>query len=852
VKSLAISLILLWTTLNATAFEAYYTCLDPAAGKYADLVVSLNPTQQFVFARANSYRPEWRTADSRHLIASLFPGRDADPHCFYSYVRLVESQPDRAVVHWRHCLDIEEIAQANGALDSLNPLGITNVVHELFTIHSDGTVEREIRAAAGTRFQDWNDPRLATRQALKLTDRGVEHGPVQPGRPPPFLPRPAVPGNPVKAGAALPAPRYHWSFDDGLQPHDDRVRESVTGTAGELTGLMTLYKKGVSGTALALDGYYAGVTMDAKPASHDSLTVEAWVALDVYPYNTAPLVHHSLGFGREGWYLGLDAYGHPLVRVADHTVKAEDTVLPLHRWTHVCATVGRGKIYLYGDGRELASAAFDGPVRTPDTPLRLGRNNAPERCTDVVRGPRQNLAFVFGIQGLLDEVRVYDAALTADQVRQSWAALRPADPASDLARGVLPGALEAPQRFGAAYTTLACSDVWDPLWRDLPGSEIVVRFDRNPCRVVYWRGINYSPAWVTDHNRWLADQSSETGGPHGCSEHMADKQVRHCHARIIENTPARVLIHWRYPCVDVSYQNLNPGAWSDEYHTIYPDGTGVRQVVWNGNGGRGGGPGFQDIQFLTNPGETALDVMHLQAMTVANLAGEVRELTWGPQKRVPGNPLEDAVVEVLNPKSEYKPFAMFQGGHISPWGANEHSKYTADPFAGPWNHWPMHLVPSDGRFAVASDRVTHFALGANDASSKFGSLVLYGFTRTPIATLLPLARSWIRPPELTALAGCEALGFRKASREYALVARRAELSARIAASADSPLVNPCFTVKNWGQAGPAAVTLKGGTAQDIRQGTIVDTDGTRTLVVWLELQAAAPVAITLGGARPAG
>jgi len=41
-----------------------------------------------------------------------------------------------------------------------------------------------------------------------------------------------------------------------------------------------------------------------------------------------------------------------------------------------------------------------------------------------------------------------------------------------------------------------------------------------------------------------------------------------------------------------------------------------------------------------------------------------------------------------------------------------------------WNHWPMHLVPSDGRFAIATDRVTHFSLAANDASTKFGGMVL--------------------------------------------------------------------------------------------------------------------------------
>ncbi len=100
-------------------------------------------------------------------------------------------------------------------------------------------------------------------------------------------------GNPVRTGKGLPAPVRHWNFDDGMKPHLDTVKESITDCACSITGLMTLFKKGVSGTALALDGYYAGVSSDKARAIEDALSVEAWVALDAYPYNTAPLIHHS-------------------------------------------------------------------------------------------------------------------------------------------------------------------------------------------------------------------------------------------------------------------------------------------------------------------------------------------------------------------------------------------------------------------------------------------------------------------------------------------------------------------------------------------------------------------------------
>ncbi|MHB1038390.1 MAG: LamG-like jellyroll fold domain-containing protein [Pirellulales bacterium] len=820
-------------------FHAYYTHAAPSGGgyvgKYSDLIVVLGKGRQLEFARATGYLPVWRTPKGAKSVTDLLPGKDQDPHSYYNYVRLTESSPDRIVVHRRYFKDTATLLKANQELDVLNPHGITGVVHELYAIHPDGRVDREIREASGTRFQDWTDPRLASRQSFKLTDAGIEYEPIEPGQKPPFCPRSPVTGSVVKTRTNLPRAVHRWNFDEGLRPHEDKVVDAATSADCTIAGLMTLFTKGVSGTALAFDGYYTGVAMQAEGRSRQALTVEAWVALDAYPYNIAPFVHQSRGFGEEGWYLGLDAYGHPLVTVAGQTVRAENVVLPLYTWTHVAATVGNGKIRLYVDGREVASGDLAGPVATPPTPILIGRNNEMKRCTDPVRGPRNNLEFAYGIQGLLDEIGIYDEAMPPDLVRRAYTMLRPSDRTSALAKGVLPGEVGPVDSFGATYKTLPFSEVWDRLWRDLPGTEIVVKFDKIPCSVVYWRGTNYAANWVTDNNRWMADQSSEIGGPHGCSEHMADKQVRHCYSRVIENTLARVVIHWRYACVDVAYVSGGPGNWTDEYHTIYPDGTGVREVVWNG-GGRG--PSFQDIQFLTNPGESALDVMNLQAMTVANLKGESRELTWAPPNQVPKNTVPEGCIEVLNSKSEYKVFAIFQGGHINPWGHREQSKYTPDPFAGPWNHWPMHLVPSDGRFAVANDRVTHFALGANDTLP--GNVVLYGFTKAPVAALVPLAQMWRNPPPLTDLHGGSAGGFDKGQKAFLLEATGTQISFTVAASDESPLVNPCFVIRNWGREGKAAVKIDGKLATGVRQGTTVDTDGTRAMVVWIEHRCASP------------
>ncbi len=832
-------------------FYAYYTKVRHSAtdylSKYADIIVVLRDGRQLEFTRQTGYLPRWRTADGTHLVDDLFPGRDQDYEFYYTYVRLIENGPDRIVVHWHYYKDIKTLDRANNELNSLTSHGFLGVVHELFAIYPDGRVEREVLEAAETRSNDWGLPELKTTQTLFLRKDGIEHGPVSWGRPAPVYPRPAVKGSPVIDVDGPADPIRKWTFDEGMEAHRDRVIEEVTRARCQINGLMTVFKKGVSGTALALDGYYTSVTVEQERREakqpEDAMTIEAWVALDVYPYNTAPIIHQSKGFGQEGYYFGVDPYGHAMFTLAGHTVTAP-AELPLYQWTHTAVTVGNGNIRLYVDGKEAASGSFTGKIRLPDTKPTIGLNTEEERCTDYVRDLDQNLPFIYGIQGLLDEVRMYDKRLTPAQIKKSYQGFLPGDRTSELAKAVLPGELGQAEKFGATYKTLKFHELWDNMWRFPEGADIVVKFDNNPCSVIYWRGTNYAANWVTDKNRWMADQSSEIFTKHGCSEHMADKQTRHSYARIIENTPARVVIHWRYPCVDVSYYCANRMNWSDEYHTIYPDGTGIRKVIWNK---KSRPPGFQDIQFFTNPGESALDVVDIQAMTLANLKGEVFKMLWKKPNVIPVNKLEDACIQYLNSRSEYHVFAIYQGGKLGAWGTNEQSKYTDDPFAGPWNHWPVHFVPSDGRFAVNLDRVTHFALGANDAAPDYGSVVLYGFTNQDVTTLVPLARLWKNPPEVTKAKGLESFGFDKAQKAFVFRSKAKNMSFTVNASAESPMVNPCFVVRNWGSDRQAKVKINGTKleSKDFRQGIIRDTDGTQTIVVWMEKTIEAPAAVQL-------
>lgn len=682
----------------------------------------------------------------------------------------------------------------------------------------------------------------------------------------------------IVAGVSLagqtPSPAAWWRFDEALA---GVLRDAASQATDTVSGNFSLVP-GVTGKALKLDGYTTVVTRKAAsaPTLVDAFTIKAWVALAAYPWNSTPVVDQRDEQLR-GYALEIGPRGEVQFAVASDgrwlTATSQDFAVPLKKWTHIAVRYQRAEgLTLFVNGVAVAQrpgqpGASDVGRRTPGritmaqgTDLLIGAVRKPERPSNWHRFDGNRPSW-FSLDGLLDEVQIYTTALAPDAITSAYAAEKPSsDPA--FAPRSLPSGSPAPARFGAYYTKLAYYPEWDALWRVGPDADIVVRFDESPVRVVFWRGTQYSPAWVSENNLWMSDQSVEGFNQGYTYEHMNDKQNRYSHVRVIENSDARVVVHWRYALVNVANEfwnvteRLENGTWIDEYYYLYPDGAGVRHVSWK-HGTLGNPVQFQESIVLTHPGQVEGDVINADYATVGNLKGETQTLSYVDK---PVNPSTktfpaDLSIQMHNFKSHYKPFIVFEPGNRMGQLREMDLRALSQPSSS--DHWPVAQILSDGRTAQAADTPGHFLgfpisnpplhEGADGRDYWNG---LYGMTNRPFQELVTLARSWAAAPALTVTAGdFTSVGYDRSERAYRLTragSRTSPLGFEIAASAASPLFNVALVIENWGDAEPALVLDGKATARGtpFRYAHRYRLDGA-DLIVWIKVMSDQTVKGTL-------
>ena len=663
-----------------------------------------------------------------------------------------------------------------------------------------------------------------------------------------------------------------WKFDEG---EGRSAIDSVALKRDAISGNFR-YLPGVSGSAIKFDGITGHIIRKAgkAPRFAEAFSIEAWVAPQAYPWNWCAIVNQQEEH-EAGYFFGIDEVGHVGLHLAIkgkwYECTSKETIPFMEKWSHIAGTFDKDSgITVYIDGKAVAYLPVKGRLSfADDVNLQIGRNHEKTllSCESLVR-KEVNFPTSYSFDGIIDELKIYNRTLSADEIEQAYKESKPKGK-PPLQWRKLPELAAGGNRFGAVYCKLKFYEEWDALWRVGDYPDVVVTFDEGHYKMVFWRGTNYNMNLVTENGKWVGDQSAECGGDDviGCCEHMSDKQCRYAHVRIIENHPARVVVHWRYALCDVLYkiarvdEDTGWGVWADEYYYIYPDGVAVRHFTVYGVEGCS----ITEPTVLNQPGEKAEDNVELAAVTMANMKGQTRTHTWDPwpsngRTAAPfSNALPGANICVVNLKSKYKPFYIYEPGtRIIPYGGGLRELRTEYSRFPTWNHWPVSQAPSDGRYALVPDRVSSSAITSPEPPMRrrpedgaVEGRFIMGLSDKAVKKLAPLARMWLRPPKLKVFGQAfNNKGYSRNERAYILSRDPAHLPQsldfELVGSSDSPVVNPAFVINNWGP-DDATLEIDG---KKMRRGkyfrfghhhTLESTD----LIVWMKKESTRPVKISL-------
>jgi beta-lactam-binding protein with PASTA domain len=199
------------------------------------------------------------------------------------------------------------------------------------------------------------------------------------------------------------------------------VDSSTTPTNGTILGA-TRVANGKIGRALSFDGVNDWVTVTDTTASKidltNGMTVEAWVNPTAMAGWETVVMKERGAFGTG--FLSYALYAHdgapqagtfagpagylrpaPAASTTDQGVRqASHTPLALNTWTHLATTYDGANQRLYVNGVLIATRAQTGNIAVGNQPLRIGGNNVSGEF----------------FQGLIDEVRIYNRALSAAEI----------------------------------------------------------------------------------------------------------------------------------------------------------------------------------------------------------------------------------------------------------------------------------------------------------------------------------------------------------------------------------------------------------------------------------------------------
>ena len=404
---------------------------------------------------------------------------------------------------------------------------------------------------------------------------------------------------------------------------------------------------------------------------------------------------------------------------------------------------------------------------------------------------------------------------------------------------------------------------------------MIVNFDNNETKWVFWRGLGFVPSIVSENGAWFSNEFNESWGwPQMCdsggAEPMNDKQARYSHVRVIENTPARVVVHWRYHPTGICYNLIdtenspdNWGSVSDFIFYIYPDGSTLSKNTLhsqqvNTYGGSVNGFEYHEAMIINSAGKDPWDNIDIQnTVSIFNLAGESATYSGanGGINSIGDEPFPLPIkgnISRINLKdTPYDTYTVMEHGgslEILPyWEMDFNGEYPNHHFVR-WNHWPVNQIRAFGRSATAANYPSHTSLIHMAFNPPFDQgdtwqtrLLLTGVSDMSDSQVVSLAHSWIHAPSVENVQGAQDGFYDESQRAYQFKANKKELSFTLNGSVNRPVFNPAFSFANWQGSDDAKITVNGSPVPSAKKGVIRNSNGQKTLQLFIPLQSQSPV-----------
>jgi hypothetical protein len=212
----------------------------------------------------------------------------------------------------------------------------------------------------------------------------------------------------------------YWQFDEGS---GTTVYDTIGSNNGTIYG--ALWTSGISGTALSFNGTNDYISVANDPSLNpDSITVEAWVNYSASPssYDTF-IVNKTIG-ADQGYGLGdgyYEATGEPLswgnysftLATTDSYYSVDSGIsVKVNEWVQVVGTyddtTGIAKIFV--NGQEKNQRYLPSAIVKDNNELDIGTHL---------------LTPIRSFNGLIDEVAIYNRALTSNEVQQRYLTIVP-------------------------------------------------------------------------------------------------------------------------------------------------------------------------------------------------------------------------------------------------------------------------------------------------------------------------------------------------------------------------------------------------------------------------------------------